>query len=377
MSIEEGLLQDVIENPDDDAPRLIYADWLEEFHSGDRPRARRAELIREQIALAREHPAYGGATLVGSGRAENDMEKCGELLARVGRAAALARELFHLGTYGLREAVVRRGFVEHASVRLSNWERFGPIWRAHPVRSLRLTKAFQGRGARLAEILGQDRLESLELGEVSASDVARLDGMAQLRRLRLVKLNRTRPDDLIALLASPLPPVRVLDLTGVPRDLAVEGDGAGCAVAVRLFDDRLTSRLAEQPSLSGLRRLHLCSSEGSAGVLALARSPHLTSLTHLDLSSSRLTDDDLRALLSARFAPNLHTLEVRYNYITGLGTAVLAEAAPLLAKLRRLDVRGIRISRDDWRRLESAFGDRIVFREWINEEYAARRSPFG
>src|SRR5262249_54205970 len=157
-------------------------------------------------------------------------------------------------------------------------------------------------GVRLAEILSQDRLEVLELGEVSASDVGRLRWTPPLTRLRLVKLTRQRPDDLIALLSGPLPPVRVLDLTGLPRDLTIEGDGPGCVVAVRLFDQRLTSRLAEQPSLSKLQRLHLCSTEGSAGVLALARSPHLTSLTHLDLSSSRVTDDDLRALLSARFA---------------------------------------------------------------------------
>jgi uncharacterized protein (TIGR02996 family) len=43
---EDALLRAVIADPDDDAPRLIYADWLDEYgHSN------RAEFIRVQIAL--------------------------------------------------------------------------------------------------------------------------------------------------------------------------------------------------------------------------------------------------------------------------------------------------------------------------------------
>src|SRR5437660_4410728 len=47
MSQHEGLLQAVLEAPDDDAPRLIYADWLEEHGDADR-----AEFIRVQIERA-------------------------------------------------------------------------------------------------------------------------------------------------------------------------------------------------------------------------------------------------------------------------------------------------------------------------------------
>src|SRR5262245_28522095 len=51
-----ALLRAVIENPDDDAPRLVYADWLDEH--GD---AAWAEFIRLQIAAAREPCANPGA----------------------------------------------------------------------------------------------------------------------------------------------------------------------------------------------------------------------------------------------------------------------------------------------------------------------------
>jgi uncharacterized protein (TIGR02996 family) len=50
MTPEDAFLQDIREHPDDDTPRLVYADWLEEH--GDRTRAARAEFIRVQIALA-------------------------------------------------------------------------------------------------------------------------------------------------------------------------------------------------------------------------------------------------------------------------------------------------------------------------------------
>jgi uncharacterized protein (TIGR02996 family) len=48
MTDREALLQAILENPDDDAPRLVYADWLDEHGDADR-----AEFIRVQCELAR------------------------------------------------------------------------------------------------------------------------------------------------------------------------------------------------------------------------------------------------------------------------------------------------------------------------------------
>jgi uncharacterized protein (TIGR02996 family) len=48
MNEREALLRAVCENPDDDTPRLVFADWLQEY--GDEARA---EFIRLQIQLAR------------------------------------------------------------------------------------------------------------------------------------------------------------------------------------------------------------------------------------------------------------------------------------------------------------------------------------
>lgn len=47
MEIAEAFLADIIDNPDDDTPRLIFADWLDE-HGNEA----RGEFIRVQCALA-------------------------------------------------------------------------------------------------------------------------------------------------------------------------------------------------------------------------------------------------------------------------------------------------------------------------------------
>src|SRR5690242_1892736 len=48
MPTEEAFIQAIVADPEDDAPRLIYADWLDEQGESER-----AEFIRVQIALAR------------------------------------------------------------------------------------------------------------------------------------------------------------------------------------------------------------------------------------------------------------------------------------------------------------------------------------
>src|SRR5437762_7367117 len=48
MSDEQGFLAAIREHPDDDTPRLVYADWLDDHGDADR-----AEFIRVQCELAR------------------------------------------------------------------------------------------------------------------------------------------------------------------------------------------------------------------------------------------------------------------------------------------------------------------------------------
>src|SRR5262245_2568400 len=98
MSSEEAFLQAIRETPDDDVPRLVYADWLD-----DHGRADRAELIRVQCRLARlPEEERARPTLLAQEQ---------ELLRAFSRDnAATLRKL--VVSYELR-----RGFVEAAKVR--------------------------------------------------------------------------------------------------------------------------------------------------------------------------------------------------------------------------------------------------------------------
>src|SRR5438309_3057056 len=54
MSAADGFLAAIRRDPDDDAPRLVYADWLDEHGDPDR-----AEFIRAEVEMARlpyDHP---------------------------------------------------------------------------------------------------------------------------------------------------------------------------------------------------------------------------------------------------------------------------------------------------------------------------------
>src|SRR5690242_1443256 len=94
---EEAFLRAICENPDDDLPRLVYADWLDE--RGDP----RGEFIRVQIGLWR---GAGGAPGTAGGA-----ERERELLFRH-RSAWLGR----LGINLRGDAVFARGFVEQVAV---------------------------------------------------------------------------------------------------------------------------------------------------------------------------------------------------------------------------------------------------------------------
>src|SRR5215471_10058848 len=54
MTDRQALLAAIIAEPDEDTPRLAFADWLDE--QGGRPNAFRAEFIRTEVALTREEP---------------------------------------------------------------------------------------------------------------------------------------------------------------------------------------------------------------------------------------------------------------------------------------------------------------------------------
>src|SRR5437899_983006 len=49
VKIEQSCLHDICENPEDDTPRLVFADWLDEHDDPDRAEAIRIGVRRRQL----------------------------------------------------------------------------------------------------------------------------------------------------------------------------------------------------------------------------------------------------------------------------------------------------------------------------------------
>src|SRR4051794_28757608 len=122
---DKGLLADILENPDDDAPRLIYADWLDE-HARDESDRARAEFIRLQIEDAQRMSEDAPRAV------ERDL-RLDELLRRFGHA--WDRELRSLVT----PPRYRRGFIESFEAPPDFPENAERIWQLAPIRSVALS----------------------------------------------------------------------------------------------------------------------------------------------------------------------------------------------------------------------------------------------
>ncbi len=158
MSLLRAFLQAIRERPDDDLPRLVCADWLEESGEGDR-----AELIRLQIEQARAGERAGAAILGG-----RRVHVPGPAEPAQDRVAILAKRFAPPNRLGLRSCTFRRGFVERVEVPGHNLERARPVFDRHPVRELVVFRA-RGQGPALAAFAPPAELESLTLGKSTAT----------------------------------------------------------------------------------------------------------------------------------------------------------------------------------------------------------------
>jgi len=149
MAHDQALLNDILAHPDDDGPRLVYADWLEEHREADR-----ARLIRLQCELAPlpvYHPRLQGLA------AEED-----KLLQRHGAKWAAPISDW-VSSWGFR-----RGFVEELRITLQQWRAhlanvlaLAPIRRVHLQRLSTLPGPATARELAESPLLG--RLAELDL----------------------------------------------------------------------------------------------------------------------------------------------------------------------------------------------------------------------
>lgn len=301
----DGFLHAIRDTPDDDAPRLVFADWLDEHGEPGR-----AEFIRLQCRMARLQADMAA------------IERGQRLERRPGTAEETARE----GEL-LREFTALQGH-EGELLNRNRGEWLGPLpdrvdgwwfrrgllgvrlhgdWLEHPLRRLRL---FLG-GSVFASLLDEsparaawawaDELILREVGDGLLADLAASPHAAVVTSLT-VFLSNVGPRGVRAVAESPhLSGLRKLDL-GANR-IGPEGARA----------------LASSPHLAGLTSLSLRQNAvgdpgiGDEGARALADSPHLTRLSHLDLASNGIGTVGALALASSPRLPRSLWLHLQGN----------------------------------------------------------------
>jgi len=269
MTHDHAFLQAVLDEPDDDAPRLIYADWLEE--RGDP----RGEFIRVQCALER----------LPMGAAARRELKARERHLEAAHRRAWLGPLYRLAyLWGFR-----RGFAEEVAVRAQDFlADADTFFAAAPVRLARLVNA----GRCVADLAGCEHLRRLaalhltdnQIGPAGARLLAESEHLDRLTTLRLGN-NGIADEGAVALAESPyLEQLTTLNLAG---------NGIGPAGA---------RALAASPYLAGLTCLDLSGNPvGAAGVQALADSAYLTQLTTLRLAPRARLIAQQKQLLRERF----------------------------------------------------------------------------
>ena len=302
MTHEDAFLADIIENPDDDGLRLIYADYLDE--RGDP----RGEFIRVQVELAR----LPNDLRMGVRRRELEARQ-GQLLGE--RGQEWARPLRGL----VLDLHFQRGFVEAITLQQEEFLQQADAWfKATPIRRVRFLTT-----------------------PSSAPLLPRLAASPHLARLSALDFTRNYlgDDGVEILAASPhLGQLASLDLTN--NDVG----------------DRGVAALASSPNLSGLLALQLGSNHiGDQGGRGLAFSQHGQRLVSLDLCGNPLGDQGVELLAASPSFCRLESLALARSGVGNAGARALA-ASQHLARLKWLDLLGNAIGIKARRALRRRFG---------------------
>jgi uncharacterized protein (TIGR02996 family) len=378
MTEHEPFLRAIIAQPDEDAPRLIYADWLEEQGLDQR-----AEFIRVQCELAalqaQEPVTWDLARMQG-------LEDREEVLLEVGEA---------LGENPLQDVArhchYRRGMLEEATLAMGMYLR-----EAHrdlplvPLRRLTLTHVEPQYLNILAETQALERLQGLtlrheeevhqvlELRDLFASPhLHNLEsfGLRNILNSRLsnrhhhyvgprlqeltLNLSSMLPWDVEDLFRSPMcQGLRRLHLLGSysPRFLpslvllletaGIEGLTFSGELAASMSTGLSeVDLLLASPALAQIRELRLSGSWLDEAVMQhLNWTDQLRHVTKLSLSGGGICDYGLRALARSEQLPNLQILDLRGNNLDIMALRALA-GGPLLGQLSLLCLAGTHLHR--------------------------------
>jgi uncharacterized protein (TIGR02996 family) len=403
VSDEQALLEAIRAAPDDDAPRLVYADLL--TSRGDP----RGEFIALQCRLAASPDDEARRKLR---IAENALLKAhGQQWAASLVAVTPPRTAFGVGFQVPVKYEFRRGFIETMTLPLEALEVLEPLFEAAPLlRALRFdATAFvldpenlpapPSLSGRLTSPL-LARLRELELRLPGAGNAAALELAActHLENLEVLTLHLTSLGDFTLFSGAPethvLTAVGARALAGSPHlaklrrlDLAQNWLDAEAVKAVvssawqlehldlanNPIDDAAVMALARAPQLSRLEHLGLAFATLTAtGLDALARSKTLTALRSLDLEGCALGGTVLARFLERLALPSLTTLRLERTGLGDAGALALAQA-PVSRQFTSLSLGHNRITRKGIEALAGSESLRGLERLLLNDPYQGKK----
>jgi uncharacterized protein (TIGR02996 family) len=332
MTDRAALLAAICAHPDDDTPRLVYADWLDEHGQG-----KRAALIREQIGYHRLSTADTAAAAVDAflgGGYEGYADRIDWAVADadLGACAAARRADRRITITPRREGLPSfrfgfytdpvRGFyggvvVEDVSAFLARADEF---FRAAPITTLIVTYMTEEDATALAASGYLARVRELHFDTLIEPAAIRVLGnhpdAAGVRRLELTEAVGPVADALDALAAGKF-------WTGVEVLRASD-----------LFDldeppeDRQLADLLARPQFRNLREIDAPASQvGDRAVRAMAT--HLPELRVLRLNNNPISGRGLAALAGSKTLPHLRYLDLDSCEAEAADPAPLAAAANL------------------------------------------------
>jgi uncharacterized protein (TIGR02996 family) len=301
----------IFESPDDDAPRLVYADWLDEHGESDR-----AEFIRLQIRHDR--------------MARHDPERPAlwSVIQQIARAHHV-EWVNHLPQFpGVHWEIFDRGFI--STVRFDDPDAYfasaKQVFAAAPIQEVRLHQFRWVEATRLADSPYLTRVRTLDLNDgnhVANQGVEALMRSPQLTNLRALKLGRNYLGSAGVRAIAESPYVRTLCVLKLERNDLYDG----------------LRYLAASPPMTGLEHLDLERTRtGDDEVLRLAKSPHLTRLKWLHLGGNGITEAGMAALAGSPVVAELRDLFLHKNDLRNGGARAIA-TSPHLARVERLFLR--------------------------------------
>jgi len=304
MSEREALHRAICENPDEDTPRLVFADWLDEH---DEPE--RAEFIRLQIEIAQ---------LPEGKKKQKRQVREKELLDAHKEVWSEPLKPFYASYYSgiyahhyAPPVVFRRGFVETIAMDATAFIEHGEdVFALSPIRELRQQDCADF--AELAKCKHLLRLRSLNLsGSVLSSDGS--DSPVLLRSKYLANLT-------------------ALTARGFDDNGHLDADGLRAIAGSR----HLTKLASLDLSNNWILGEHVSSKEETACRTVLKKlGEKLPALRELRLRSVGLSDDHVLELVGQSWVRKLRILDLGSNHLSDAGCRALAESKHL-AKLEQL-----------------------------------------